>query len=177
LPLGFALALSLAAGAQQQAKAAAAPIDAMTAELHRAFTSLGKQGDDEAVAALLPQLRGERRQRCDRFSAQYGALVNSGTSPCAWPMCRCESASPKLDNTHGAHRSSAVNSATLPLTDDREALARTLWLATNAGYGTALENYLRVKTEAEVARQGRGHLAGLQPGGAAGPSWQAPRRR
>jgi predicted Zn-dependent protease len=38
----------------------------------------------------------------------------------------------------------------LPLADDREALARSLWLATNAGYGTALDNYLRVKTEAEV---------------------------
>jgi TldD protein len=25
-----------------------------------------------------------------------------------------------------------------------------LWLATNSGYGTALDNYLRVKTEAEV---------------------------
>ena len=57
---------------------------------------------------------------------------------------------PKLDNTHGAHRSSAVNSMELPLTDDREALARTLWMATNAGYGNALDNYLRVKTEAQV---------------------------
>jgi predicted Zn-dependent protease len=38
----------------------------------------------------------------------------------------------------------------LPLTDDREALARSLWLATNTGYGTALDNYLRVQTEAEV---------------------------
>jgi predicted Zn-dependent protease len=38
----------------------------------------------------------------------------------------------------------------LPLADDREALARSLWLATNASYGTALDNYLRVKTEAEV---------------------------
>jgi predicted Zn-dependent protease len=57
---------------------------------------------------------------------------------------------PKLDNTHGTHRSSAVTSATLPLVDDREALARSLWLATNTGYGKALENYLRVKTEAEV---------------------------
>ena len=36
------------------------------------------------------------------------------------------------------------------MTDDREALERTLWLATNTGYGTALDNYLRVKTEAEV---------------------------
>ena len=34
--------------------------------------------------------------------------------------------------------------------NDREALARTLWLATNTGYGNALDNYLRVKTEAQV---------------------------
>jgi predicted Zn-dependent protease len=38
----------------------------------------------------------------------------------------------------------------LPLNDDRAALARSLWLATNTGYGTALDNYMRVKTEAEV---------------------------
>jgi TldD protein len=57
---------------------------------------------------------------------------------------------PKLDNTHGTHRSAAVNTLQLPITDDREALSRSLWLATNSGYGTALDNYLRVKTEAEV---------------------------
>jgi predicted Zn-dependent protease len=43
-----------------------------------------------------------------------------------------------------------VTSTPLPLNDDREALARSLWLATNAGYGKALDNYMRVKTEAEV---------------------------
>src|SRR6185437_11467846 len=42
------------------------------------------------------------------------------------------------------------NSLQMPLSDDRAALARTLWLATNAGYGNALDNYLRVKTEAQV---------------------------
>ncbi|HET6170908.1 MAG TPA: metallopeptidase TldD-related protein, partial [Terracidiphilus sp.] len=57
---------------------------------------------------------------------------------------------PKLDNTHGNHRASAVNSLQMPLSDDRAALARTLWLATNAGYGNALDNFLRVKTEAQV---------------------------
>src|ERR1019366_9126761 len=36
------------------------------------------------------------------------------------------------------------------LGDDRQALARSLWLATNTGYGNALDNYLRVQTEAEV---------------------------
>jgi predicted Zn-dependent protease len=58
--------------------------------------------------------------------------------------------SPALDNTHGDYRASAVNSLPLPIGDDRQALARSLWFATNAGYGTALDNYLRVKTEAQV---------------------------
>jgi hypothetical protein len=43
-----------------------------------------------------------------------------------------------------------VVSAALPLSDDRAALARSLWLATNTGYGSALEDFMRVKTEAEV---------------------------
>ncbi len=71
------------------------------------------------------------------------------TAP-AWPTCRCALAIATLDNTHGTHRASAVNSLQLPLGDDREALARSLWLATNTGYGNALDSYLRVKTEAQV---------------------------
>jgi TonB family protein len=38
----------------------------------------------------------------------------------------------------------------MPLTDDHVALERTLWMATNTGYGNAIDSYLRVKTEAEV---------------------------
>ena len=79
----------------------------------------------------------------------------------------------KLDNTHGNHRGSAVNSLQLPLTDDREALARSLWYATNTGYGTALDNYLRVKTEAEVRAKEEDTSPGLQPGGAADLPGQA----
>ena len=48
-----------------------------------------------------------------------------------------------------------MNSLQLPLTDDREALARSLWLATNTGYGTALDNHLRVKTEAKLGPRKR----------------------
>jgi predicted Zn-dependent protease len=84
------------------------------------------------------------------INAQYGALVNSSSNHLRVADVQVRLGEPKLDNTHGAHRSSAVNSASLPLADDREALARSLWLATNAGYGKALENYLRVKAEAEV---------------------------
>ncbi|HTC76655.1 MAG TPA: metallopeptidase TldD-related protein, partial [Edaphobacter sp.] len=38
----------------------------------------------------------------------------------------------------------------LPLTDDGEALARSLWFATNRGYAKALDSYLKVKTEQQV---------------------------
>ena len=143
----FALALSLAAGAQQQA--APPLLDAMTAELNRAFTSLGKQGDAKQLPPYFLSYAVSDASAVI-ISAQYGALVNSGTNHVRVADVQVRIGESKLDNTHSAHRSSAVTSATLPLADDREALARSLWLATNAGYGTALENYLRVKTEAEV---------------------------
>jgi predicted Zn-dependent protease len=82
--------------------------------------------------------------------AQYGALVDSEDSRQRVVDVQVRVGNPKLDNTHGTHRGAAVNTMQLPITDDREALSRSLWLATNSGYGTALDNYLRVKTEAEV---------------------------
>jgi len=76
--------------------------------------------------------------------------VNSATSHMRVADVQVRLGSQKLDNTHGTHRGSAVNSAELPLTDDRNALERTLWRATNTGYGNAVDSFLRVKTEAEV---------------------------
>jgi len=43
-----------------------------------------------------------------------------------------------------------VRSFSLPVTDDPKALRLALWRGSNTGYGNALENYLRVKTEAQV---------------------------
>jgi predicted Zn-dependent protease len=121
----------------------------MTTELHRAFTSLGKQGDDKQLPPYFLSY-AVSDATVVAIQAQYGALVSSSANHVRVADVQVRLGEPKLDNTHGAHRSSAVNSASLPLADDREALARSLWLATNAGYGKALENYLRVKTEAEV---------------------------
>ena len=121
----------------------------MTTELHRAFTSLGKQGDDKQLPPyFLSYSVGDATAVSIR--AQYGALVDSSTNHIRIADVQVRVGSPALDNTHGDHRASAVNSLQLPLGDDREALARSLWLATNAGYGTAIDNYLRVKTEAQV---------------------------
>jgi predicted Zn-dependent protease len=140
-------------------------LDAMTAELHRAFTSLGRQGASQQEQGSGQQ---EGQQESDRtlppyflsyavgdatmvtIRAQFGALVSSSANHIRLADVQVRLGAPKLDNTHGSHRASAVTSIALPLNDDREALARSLWMATNTGYGNAVENYLRVKTEAEV---------------------------
>jgi predicted Zn-dependent protease len=82
--------------------------------------------------------------------AQYGALARSVASRERIADVQVRIGDPKLDNTHGDHRASAVNSLQLPLGDDHQALSRTLWLATNSGYATALDNFLRVQTESQV---------------------------
>jgi TldD protein len=128
-------------------------LDTMTAELNRAMSDLGKQPEKSASAKEIPPYflsYSVTDAAGISIRAQYGALVNSEDSRQRIVDVQVRVGDPKLDNTHGQHRGSAVNSLQLPLTDDREALSRSLWLATNSGYGTALDNYLRVKTEAEV---------------------------
>jgi predicted Zn-dependent protease len=58
--------------------------------------------------------------------------------------------SPALDNTHGTHRDTALITIPLPLLDDRAAIERSLWFATNRGYGKALDALEKVKTEQQV---------------------------
>jgi predicted Zn-dependent protease len=142
----LSIALPAFAGAQQ-----ATPVlmDAMTTELHRAFTSLGKQGDEKQLPPYFLSYSVSDASEVS-IQAQFGALVGSTASHQRVADVQVRLGEPKLDNTQGTHRGTAVNSTQLPLGDDREALARSLWLATNTGYGTALDNYLRVKTEAEV---------------------------
>jgi predicted Zn-dependent protease len=127
-------------------------LDAMTTELHRALTVLGKPataGDDKQ---LPPYFLSYSISDTSFVSvrAQYGALSDSSASRMRVADVQVRVGDPKLDNTHGNHRAAAVNTLQLPLGDDREALARSLWLATNTGYGNALDNFLRVKTEAQV---------------------------
>jgi predicted Zn-dependent protease len=162
----LALALPVAAGAQQQTAAAAHPanenlsagipvlLDALTTELHRAFSLLGKQGagNQESDKQLPPYFLSYSVSDTSSVEIQalFGGLVSSSANHLRVADVQVRIGDAKLDNTHGDHRASAVTSMELPLNDDREALARSLWLATNTGYGKALDNYLRVKTEAAV---------------------------
>jgi TldD protein len=161
----FVLAFSVPVSAKQRRPAvhaaakdgiAGAPVllDAMTSELQRAFTSLGKAAaaGTEADKQLPPYFLSYSVNDSSYVTirAEYGALADSSANRVRVADVQVRIGDPKLDNTHGTHRASAVNSLQLPLGDDREALARSFWLATNAGYGNALDNYLRVKTEAQV---------------------------
>jgi len=138
--------------AQQTATTASPLLDAMTTELHRAFTTLGKDGGAEKEKQQPPYFLSYSVSDASQvgIQAQYGAVTSSGANHVRIADIQVRVGSAKLDNTHGDHRASAVNNVQLPLSDDREALARSLWLGTNAGYGTALDNYLRVQTESQV---------------------------
>jgi len=144
--LAMAMGLPMGAAAQE---ATPVLLDAMTTELHRAFASLGKQGPGKQLPPYFLSYSVSDASEVS-IRAQYGALIDNSTNHMRVADIQVRLGDAKLDNTHGNHRGAAVNSTQLPLTDDREALARTLWLATNNGYGNALDNYLRVKTEAQV---------------------------
>ena len=150
----LALATMMPAAAWAEQQDTPVLLDAMTSELQRAFTSLGRQGPNkqDADKQLPPYFLSYSVSDASivAIRAQFGALVDSSVNHLRVADVQVRLGNPKLDNTHGNHRSSAVNSLQLPLGDDREALTRSLWLATNTGYGNAIDNYLRVKTEAEV---------------------------
>jgi predicted Zn-dependent protease len=58
-----------------------------------------------------------------------------------------------LDNTHGENRFSAITSASLPLEDQADVIARVLWLNTDRMYKKAAQTYLEVKTRTKVRAQ------------------------
>lgn len=145
-------AVLLAACLSPCAFAQKAPVllDAMQGELDRAFHALGKAPSEGKQ--IPPYFMSYAVSDADTVSirAQFGSIVDSSARRARVADIQIRLGDPKLDNTHGEHRGAAVNSAQLPLADDRAAIARALWLATNQGYGTALDNYLRVQTESQV---------------------------
>ncbi len=84
------------------------------------------------------------------ITAQFGAVTQSTSNHTRMADVQVRLGSPALDNTHGTHRTSALTTLPLPLTDDRNAIERSLWYATNRGYGKALDALEKVKTEQQV---------------------------
>jgi predicted Zn-dependent protease len=146
---GFVPLVLLAAATAAQAQQSVL-LDTMSAELDRAYKALGHQPGDTKQTP--PYFLSYSAADADAvmIRAQFGALVGSSANRLRSVDVQVRIGTPQLDNTHGDHRGSAVTNIQLPLTDDKQAIARTLWQATNRGYGEALDNYLRVQTEAQV---------------------------
>jgi len=125
-------------------------MNALDTELKRAMSSLGTDG----AAAQQPKpyflSYDVSEASMVNITADYGAITNSRESRIRLVDVQVRLGGPAEDNTHGDHRSSALTTLPLPLTDDRDAIARSLWFATNRGYGRALDGYLKVKTEQQV---------------------------
>ncbi|MFY9673935.1 MAG: metallopeptidase TldD-related protein, partial [Terriglobales bacterium] len=57
---------------------------------------------------------------------------------------------PELDNTHGRDRNSGITSGALPIENDPDAIARTLWRLTYEEYRKASKSYTNAKTKNAV---------------------------
>jgi predicted Zn-dependent protease len=128
-------------------------MQAMETELHRAMTDLGNApAAGEKTPAQKPYFLSYSVADAENvsISAQYGAIVSSTSSHSRVADVQVRLGTPALDNTHDTHRTSALTTFPLPLSDDRMAIERTLWYATNRGYGKALDALEKVKTEQQV---------------------------
>ena len=137
--------------AQSTASAAAekALLTTLDGELHRAMADLGKAGTATQPAPYFISY-AVADGYSTRITAQYGALLGTAEGHVRQADVQVRVGDPRLDNTHGTHRASALSSVPLPLNNDQAALERSLWWATNRGYGNAVKTYFAVKTEQEV---------------------------
>ena len=135
-------------------KADPALLQVMDTELKRAMADLGNAAPDANAKQPAPKPYFLSYSVSDSESvsmtAEYGAITNSTGNRQRMADVQVRLGSPELDNTHGDHRTSALTTIPLPLNDDRDAIARSLWYGTNRGYGKALDALLKMKTEQQV---------------------------
>ena len=79
-----------------------------------------------------------------------GAILNSTRSRRRTVDVSMRIGKPELDNTHDTDRSSGITTGPLPVKDDPDAMARTLWLLTYSEYRKARQAYSNVETKAAV---------------------------
>jgi predicted Zn-dependent protease len=117
----------------------------MQQELTRAQTSLAKM---EPAPYYISYSVFD--QESVEISAAQGSLMNSMSSQRRSADVTMRVGAPALDNTHGPGRESGIASGPLPISDDKDALAHSLWLLTNAEYRQAVPAFLNLKTAAAV---------------------------
>ncbi|HEV3218864.1 MAG TPA: metallopeptidase TldD-related protein [Candidatus Acidoferrales bacterium] len=144
----FAAGVSLAAtcGAQPAADPQAELLlSTMQQELTRAQNTLGKLDPPPYFISY-----AVFDQQTVAVNAEEGAIVNSISSHQRRADVTMHVGTAALDNTHDQGRESGINSLPLPLGNDRDAIARSLWLLTYNEYRQASGAYLQVKTQKAV---------------------------
>ena len=149
-PLAYILIITLAAAVRTEASPN--PTDkpdvllaAMQQELQRAQTSLGKL--DPAPYFLSYSVYD---QSISLAVGSQGSLVNSTRARRRAVDVTMRIGTSALDNAHAENRASARTSGSLPLEDDRNAIAHELWRLTYEEYRKASNAYLNVKTKTQV---------------------------
>jgi TldD protein len=84
------------------------------------------------------------------ISATEGSLLNSSNNHQRWADVTMRVGGVGLDNTHGEGRESGISGGPLPLENDRNAIARGLWLLTNGEYRQASATFTNIKTQKAV---------------------------
>src|SRR5437588_9482546 len=80
----------------------------------------------------------------------YGSLLTNSAAQRRFADVTMRVGRPELDNTHGQSRPSGVNSGSLPLGNDADAIARVLWELTDREYKRAVPSLLNVRTNTAV---------------------------
>ena len=120
-------------------------LETMQKELKRASDALGKA--DPANYYLSYSVADSSAAT---MAASSGSLIVSSEAHRRQADVMMRVGSPALDNTHTQSRPSGIVSGSLPLSDDRDAIARVLWQLTDREYEQASQAFLKVKTNMAV---------------------------
>ena len=120
-------------------------LSTMQSELERAKTSLVKS--DPAPYYISYEVYDQRTMV---VVGTYGTIATSSSGNRRWADVTMRVGSPALDNTHNENRESGMTSGPLPLADDRDAIARSLWELTNREYRRATPALAKVMTNNSV---------------------------
>ena len=80
----------------------------------------------------------------------YGSLLTDAAVQRRYADVNMRVGKPEMDNTHGQSRPSGVNSGSLPVGNDQEAIARVLWELTDREYKRAVPALLNVGANTAV---------------------------
>jgi TldD protein len=145
LTIAFAASGILAWSAPAADKGEGVLLTTMQTELDRAKTALEKSDPSPYFISY-----GVYDQHTLMVAGSYGTILTSNAGNHRWADVTMRVGSPAMDNTHNENRDSGITSGALPLADDRDALARTLWELTDREYRRAAPAYAKVMTNSSV---------------------------